>query len=146
MPANRKGGAFAPLDPRPDILEIVRQVAFEGWRERARERGRQDPEDLSGSCKFTSLLAQRLFGGRLRGNADHQYLELPGKVRVDLNAEARDVLALQADGIDPWRHDPLFWGNSDHRASLLSCKARVDQWERQVRARLSDRGTKDIPV
>lgn len=112
---------------------IAGRVALEGWRERASERGRPVPADLSGSCKFTSLLAQRLFGGRLRGNADHQFLELPGGERLDLNADAADVRDLQARGIDPWRHDPLFWHNPDHRASLRSCAARVAIWEEEVR-------------
>jgi len=121
------------LDPRPEIIEIARHVALQGWRARAEERGRPEPEDLSGSCKFTSLMALSLFGGRLRGNSEHQYLELPSGERLDLNAEAEDVRAKQARGVDPWRHDTAFWNNLDHRASLRSCKPRVALWVDAVR-------------
>lgn len=126
----------SPLLPTPEILEIVRSVAMEGWRARAKERGLPEPSDLSGSCKFTSLLLRRLFGGRLRGNEGHQFLELSGGQRLDLNEWAQDVVELRAKGLDPWRHDPLFWNNPDHRASLRSCEARVDLWETEVRSRL----------
>lgn len=133
------------LKPRPEIIEIARRVALQGWRVRAKERGRPEPEDLSGSCKFTSLMALALFGGRLRGNSEHQYLELPSGERLDLNAEAEDVRAMQARGVDPWRHDTAFWNNLDHRASLRSCKPRVALWVEEVHREVQQLATSPEP-
>lgn len=128
----------APLDPTPEIIALAREVALEGWRIRAADRMFREPQDLSGSCKFTSQFAQRLFGGRLRGNEDHQFVELPSGERLDLNEEAEDLRVLLAKGHDPWAHDPGFWGNRDHRASMRSCLPRVQSWELTFRNRLED--------
>lgn len=112
-----------PLAPTPKNIAIAKRFVLRKWEERKLERGAAEPHDLSDSCKFSSLFAQRIFGGRLRGNEKHQYVSLGGSI-IDLNADAADVQDMK----HPYRHDPVFWGNTDHVASMRSCIPRVDQW------------------
>lgn len=129
------------LAPTEKNISLARAFALNRWRDRARERGLPIPDDLSSSCKFTSLFAQGLFGGRLRGNHDHQFLELPGGEILDLNAEAKDVRALDTH----YRHDPVFWNNPDHRASLRSCRPRVADWLEDFRNHTGAPGSDSDP-
>lgn len=86
------------------------------------------PQDLAGACKFASMFAQRLFGGSLRGNVDHQYLQRHDGRVIDLCALASDVAEARRLGRDPYRHDRRWFDNADHKASLRSCEKRVDAW------------------
>lgn len=110
-----------------DALILARQVALAGWRERTKERCWPEPKDLSGSCKFSTLLVKTLFGGVVQGHTDHQYNVVNGKV-LDLNADADDVQKLLASGDVVYRHDLAFFGNDDHLDSMLSCLPRVACW------------------
>lgn len=109
--------------PTDKNIELARKFVFKKWQERALEMGRCTPTDLSYSCKFTSQFAQKLFGGKLQGNKQHQFLNLNGKI-IDLNIDAEDVKKLS----DPHNHDPSFWNNKEHRKSMKSCELRVKQW------------------
>lgn len=95
------------------------------WTERFQERNGagKAPADMSGSCKFVSMFVQRVFGGEIRGNRQHQFNVIDGKV-VDFNHDASDVREIA----DPHRHDPKFWGNSEHVKSMQSCEQRVAAW------------------
>jgi hypothetical protein len=115
-----------PFAATPDAVALARAFVFERWRERQAILGHPDPADLSGSCKFTSLFAARIFGGLRKGNDMHEHVRLPDGSVLDLNAGAADVAALA----DPYRHDPAFWNNPDHRESVRSCGPRVDAWAR----------------
>jgi hypothetical protein len=119
-------------------LALAARIAAEGWKERARERGRPEPEDTSGSCIFTSLFGLHLFGGRIEGNFRHQFLVLPDGRRWDpceANADVRDILE---KGGDPWLHPGAGFGNRDHLESMASCLPRVSLWvERFETARRS---------
>lgn len=86
------------------------------------------PQDLAGACKFASMFAQRLFGGSLRGNVDHQYLQREDGRIIDLCALASDVAETRRLGRDPYRHDRRWFGNAEHKASLRSCEERVEAW------------------
>lgn len=86
------------------------------------------PQDLAGACKFASMFAQRLFGGSLRGNGDHQYLQRDDGRIIDLCALASDVAEIRRLGRDPYRHDRRWFGNAEHKASMRSCEERVDAW------------------
>ena len=108
-------------------LSLARRICLAGWRERAAERGSPEPVDLSGSCKFTSMFAAEIFGGEMRGNEEHQFCQLAGGRIIDLNHDAADVQRME----DPHVHDPGFWGNPDHAASLESCRSRVGLWVSQ---------------
>ena len=104
-------------------LQKAKDFILEKWRERAAERGNQMPSDLSYSCKFTTLFVKMVFGGSIKGNFDHQFNFIDGRI-VDLNHDAADVVSLD----DPHRHDELFFGNRDHIGSMKSCLPRVEQW------------------
>lgn len=122
--------AVEPLLPAtPENIEKAKAFVLKKWRERATERGLRAPTDLSSSCKFSSLFAQRVFGGKLRGNWDHQFVVLPDGKVLDLNLDAEDVRALD----DPHRHDRSFWGNREHRESMASCEPRVAAWVEEFR-------------
>lgn len=86
------------------------------------EMGRDEPADLSSSCKFASLFMQRLFGGELQGNWHHQYVVLPSGERID----PTDAVGVSTS--NPYFHDKGFWGNQEHQASMKSCLPRVERW------------------
>lgn len=114
--------------PSPDLsgdnLEIVRGALSRLWAERAAERGLVPPDDLAGSCKFSSLLVSSVFGLEMRGSFDHQFCVTEDGSVVDLNENEPDVLDLD----EPHEHDEDFWMSRDHRESLESCLLRVMRW------------------
>lgn len=112
-----------PIPATPENIARAKAFVFGKWRERATERG-HTVDDLSGACKFSSLFAQRVFGGKIKGNHDHQYVVLDDGQILDLNADAADVRELSI----PYRHDRRFWNNKEHRESLNSCLPRVETW------------------
>lgn len=122
------------MTPTPEAVRRLQSFLRLKWAERAAESDRPAPKDLTGACKFASLLAQSVFGGMLRGNWHHQWLEHPSYGKIDLT---------EADGVEPhsarcaqagcrWgsleRHDARFWGNREHKADLASIQPRVRRW------------------
>ncbi|MEP3670906.1 MAG: hypothetical protein ABJN42_29775 [Roseibium sp.] len=123
-----------PIAPTPENIAAARDFVFEKWNERAAERGLAPRSDLSGSCKFSSLFAQTVFGTSLQGNYHHQFGVLADGTVLDLNAEARDVQELD----NPWVHDPDFWENPEHIESLESCAPRVAGWIKEFEQVISE--------
>ncbi len=124
------------LPATPENISAAKTFLMKKWVERHRERNgytAEPPLDLSSSCKFTSLFARAIFGGKLAGNWNHQYVILPSGEILDLNVDAADVKAM---GNAAYQHDSKWWNNRDHRASLASCRARVEQWVEEFRAGL----------
>ena len=116
---------------RPTETNISRAKAFvlAKWKERAAELERPEPKDLTDACKFASMFAQQIFGGRLRGNHDHQWLEIDGNI-VDLT---------DAAGVERWpedihEHDDDFWGNEEHQENMATCIPRVNRWVQEFLA------------
>lgn len=122
------------LPATPENIERAKAFVFEKWKERAAERGKPEPADLSYACKFSSLFAQRIFGGELRGNIDHQFLRTWDGQIVDLNMDAADVREL---GADAHEHDEDWFGCDDHEESMASCLPRVEKWVKQFRQLVS---------
>lgn len=117
------------LPATPENIAKAKAFLLQKWQERATERGRaQIPDDLSDACKFVSLFAQRVFGGKIRGNWHHQYLFLPGNQILDLTEPSRELAQLRANQVDPYQHDRQFFGNRVHRDSMASCEPRVTAW------------------
>jgi RNA:NAD 2'-phosphotransferase (TPT1/KptA family) len=112
------------LSATPQNIQKAKNFVFKKWQERAEENGRPAPNDLSNSCKFGSLFAQKIFGGKLQGNYDHQYVVLPTGQIIDFSHDAEDVKKLK----NPHYHDSLFWKNSEHKESMKSCLPRVNKW------------------
>jgi len=105
-------------------FDAARDFLYRKWVERAAEEvGRPVPRDLTGACKFASLFAQALFGGKLRGNEDHQWVETKEGV-IDLTGCAGVKRCVY------W-HDDEWWMNEDHKDSLESCKPRVARWVKE---------------
>ena len=124
------------LEPSDQNIARAREFALKKWKERAAERGSPEPSDLSYSCKFTSLFCQKLFGGKIRGSWDHQYIVLDDGAVVDLNIDAEDVKAL---GDKAHTHDPSFFrGNRDWKDSMNSIKPRVAQWVKEFKSTLNE--------
>jgi hypothetical protein len=132
-------------------FQAAKEFAFRKWQERAREFGREMPIDLSGACKFTSLFAVLVFGGQIRGNFFHQWVELPNGRLLDLNAESEDVAILKGGSIpayarsyaeamrqtppsDLYTHSQRHIGSRDHRESMASVRPRAEQWAREFLA------------
>lgn len=119
------------LDATPENVERARDFVLKKWKERAVELGRPEPSDLSSSCKFSSLFVQQIFGGKIMGNSDHQFVKLNGKI-IDLNIGAEDV---REYGASAHHHDPIFWHkNPEHKESMRSCESRVDDWAKEFRS------------
>lgn len=147
------------IEPTPENIARAKQFVLQKWIERFKERfpslPNEAPTDLSSGCKFASLFVQRVFGGRLRGNHNHQFVELPTGDIVDLSDDAADVLrwkeefererktGWKSDPQNPWAqswqgdphsHDPSFFGTKDHLSSMTSCLPRVEDWVREFLA------------
>jgi len=115
-------------------LDRAKTFLLEGWRERAKEKGKTEPKDLSGACKFASLFALEVFGGELRGNSEHQFVRYNSATILDLTEGSSQSAAWSKAGVDPFEHDQDFWLNDEHRDSLESCLPRVEAWLEQWRA------------
>lgn len=100
---------------------------YEKWCQRANERNQAQPDDLSYSCKFSSLFIKMIFGGIIEGNEHHQYNVIDGKI-WDLSSQSHDVLMLKEKDIDAYYHDVYFFANDEHLESLQSCMPRVMGW------------------
>lgn len=139
----------APIPATEENIERAKAFVLKKWIERWHERNPngptynaffgwdREPTDLSSACKFSSMFAQRVFGGQLRGNIDHQFVKLPDGRILDLNIDAEDVRKLRASG-DPHRHDRAFWGNPEHLDAMKSCEPRVGQWVSEFLETLGD--------
>lgn len=144
---SEQSGLF-PLAITQDAIDRAKSFCLEKWKERWRDRHPNgptwtaicgwdyEPEDLSSSCKFTSLFAREVFGGEILGNSDHQFVRLHNGSILDLNAEAADVREMD----DPYEIDLDFFGSPDHAESMESCLPRVQAWveefSKQVKALL----------
>ena len=123
-----------PIPATPENILKAKEFVFRKWKERATERGLPTPQDLSSSCKFGSLFAQKIFGGKLQGNYDHQHVVLPDGQIIDFSHDAEDVKSLR----NPYKHDKKFWNNPDHRESMASCLPRVNQWVEEFSSEISE--------
>lgn len=106
----------------PAILAVARAFLLARWNERAAELGRPSTTSLAGACKFAALFAQSLWGGRVRANFYHTWLELADGAVVDLT---------ECDGVTlfrPYERDLAFEREPEFAASLESCRPRVEAW------------------
>ena len=138
VPARGEG----TISPTPQALAAAEDFFRHKWAERAASLNRERPSDLTGACKFASAFAALVFGGTVRGNWHHQWVEhseAPGG-RIDLtHAEGvlphdrRCVLAGCRQGrID--RHDARFFGNKDHKSDMASVAPRAQRWAQEFLA------------
>ena len=102
---------------------IAQNIYWFGWVERYRQRGLPEPRDGSGSCKFASLFAKLVFGGKICGNPEHLYVKL-GDTIIDFSEASEDVRGLDA----PYTDIPEWLENEDLKKSLISCLPRVSLW------------------
>lgn len=131
-----KAEVCAVYPPRYELNEVTLNIAKELmrdlWNERRKECGLPPTDDRSSSCKFASLMARDLFGGRLAGNEMHVFVVRNGEV-LDLNEEQTDVVIL-ADHAH-YEH-PKCVLHRDYRASLGTCMPRVRHWLKMAEERL----------
>lgn len=114
----------ARLAVSPETVRLAQDFVLQRWIERAQELGKPLPVDLSLGCKFASLFAWQLFGGRLKGNCLHQYVVTHAGEILDLCAGSSELFSMS----EPYAQDPHFFGNRDHVDSLNSCLPRVSMW------------------
>ena len=158
-------GAAESLPATPENIAAAKSFVFGKWRERAQELGRDDPLDLSDACKFTSLFAATIFGGTMRGNFFHQWVELPDGHTLDLNDEAADVITMLRgeipDDAKPYAdemrkklppslytRDDRHMRRRDNKQSMASVRPRVQQWADEFLKRkmtLGEAGGYDLP-
>lgn len=133
------------LEPTPENISKAKVFVLKKWQERAKENNKNIPNDLSAACKFSSLFASIIFGGKIKGNFFHQWVELPNKKIFDLNDEAEDI-ALMKQGEIPdylkdyansnnltmpkniYTHDIVQQNHPDNKLSMKSIKPRVMSW------------------
>jgi hypothetical protein len=135
-----------PIDPTADNIELASVFVFEMWKSRWREQKNDweekvgstyyidEPTDLSGSCKFSSIFAALVFDADIDGNGVHQFAVKKGRI-IDLNSGAADVTDMSA----PYALDALFFGTRDHIASMTSCMPRILEWVQAFDLSLSPR-------
>lgn len=114
--------------PSPNEILQLQEFVFQKWCERAKELHLDNPGDLSGSCKFTSLFIQSLYGGDIRGNWHHIHVRLKSGQVIDLNSKAQDVQDIITKGSNPHLHHRSFIASAETRASFESCRPRVTRW------------------
>jgi hypothetical protein len=119
-----------PIPATPENIQKAKEFVLGKWRERASEYGFEEPANLESACKFSSMFAQRVFGGRLEGNWDHQYLVLHNGRILDLTE------GVGLDVEDSYLHDEDFWGNEEHEESMQSCLPRVERWVAEFKQRI----------
>ncbi len=120
----------------PELLDQMRSFCYKKWCERAAERGVGKPDDLSYSCKFTSMFVREVIGGYISGSYDHQFVVLDDEV-IDINQDAQDVRDLD----DPHDEDFSFLGRRDHLESLESCVPRVNDWVSEFKLSLENKAS-----
>lgn len=106
------------MEATAENIQKAKAFVLQKWKERAAERGLPEPANLENACKFASMFAQRIFGGQIQGNWHHQYVVKDGQI-IDLT-----------DGKHRY-HDKTFWNNPGHKASMESCRHRVEKWVRE---------------
>ena len=104
-------------------VALAKVFVFGKWCEVAFDRGRTQPLDLSGACKYGSLFMQGVFGGELRGHYQHQYNFIAGRVG-DLSHDAADVGRMR----HPYLHEPDYFAVPELQAALALCEVRTDVW------------------
>lgn len=127
----RPGDAPLPLPPPRLVYSYAnfaraKAFVFRKWCEHARACQQPVPLDLSGACKYGSLFMQQVFGGVIEGHYQHQFNRIDGRL-VDLGHDAADVGAMRT----PYLHEPDYFDLPEQRASLASCRTRVDAWVRE---------------
>lgn len=120
------------LPATTENIDAAREWMLSMWRKRAENLGRAVPKDLRGSCKFSSIFAQKVFGGKMEGNKLHQFNRLPDGSLLDLNEFASDVAEMNS----PHVHDPRFWGNREHVESMSSCRPAAEEWAKNFLKRM----------
>lgn len=128
--ATSRRGAYARdrtgiLAPSRAAIAAAKRFLLAQWQDRAAEYGRAPVSTLQNACKFSSLFAWMVFGGRLEGNADHQWVRLAGGQLLDLSDYAGYRFYPSGVAYGP---DPAFWLNPEHRRSLDACAERVNAW------------------
>lgn len=141
---------LTPLDQSgnelDDLIERMRAFVTSAWAERAREYGRDEPQDLTGACIVSTAFAQQVLGGEVRGSWHHLYLVLPGEQIVDLTEGAgvreqaiereqlherrpsmRSAFFVGPD-VDVHLHQPKFLATRDFRDTWDSVQDRAADW------------------
>lgn len=130
-------------------IQQAKDFLFDKWRERAIERGRTEPTDLSSACKFGALFAKELFGGEIKANDFHTWVELNGQV-IDLTQDSQEVQHMLRGEVPPsqlayarqwgleipeegiYTEDEDFMEDEDFIDSLKSCMPRVYSWVNEI--------------
>jgi hypothetical protein len=131
----------ARIPPSAENFHMAREFVMERWIERSIERGAKVPTDLSSACKFASLFAWQIFGGKIAGNSRHQFVLMASGDVLDLCAGSAELESMPA----PYVHDPSFFGNSEHLESLQSCLPRVSKWLQSFEEMMSEHQPLALP-
>jgi hypothetical protein len=108
---------------------IAKEFVFVKWCEIARIKNLTIPIDLSRSCKYSSLFAQSIFGGVIRGHYEHQYNFIDGRL-VDLSHDSLDVGKMS----NPYLHEKTYFDIPEIQTSLAKCSHRAEQWATEFMA------------
>jgi hypothetical protein len=106
------------------------------------------PADLSRCCCFAAAFAFNLFGGRIRGNRRHCFLETTGGV-VDLAAGSAQVQRFIAEGRRIYLHSKRIFADEGVRGPLSCMVAETLPWAidfLRERRQLSRRRLMDFAV
>lgn len=123
----------AKIEYNPRNILVANEALNALWEERQRQRDVVHNGSRAGSCKFASLLARSLFGGRLAGNANHVFVVKDGNI-IDLNEQQSDVVLLGAKAHIQF-NSVLY--HVDYREALTSCLPRLEKYEAWILEQVS---------
>ena len=113
----------------------LQQVLWNLWEDRAIDLGRDDPQDLTGSCKFGALLAQQVYGGRIEATWEHTWVRTPPEPK---GWGIIDLTGPPYEGFD-YTPDPRFMRRPEFKESLASCAPRVKHYADDLEAYIPTR-------
>lgn len=117
LPLTERHAPF-PLAVTQEAIERAKAFCLKTWRATS-----DGATDLSGSCHITSLFAREVFGGRVIGNSEHQFIRLHDGDVLDLNMDSEAV----AQGAS-YEVDEAFLRSPEYAQQVSAANETVQNW------------------
>lgn len=142
------------IEPISVIIESVTKNSQEArafLKNKWNERNNSVNNDLSGACKFAALFAQQLYGGEIKANEFHTWVEKNGDI-IDLTDDSEEMKYMKRGEIPPnqlsyaqawglefpedgiYEEDEYFMDEPDFIESIRSCAPRVKKWVEEFKS------------
>lgn len=105
-----------PIQPYPDNLVDAAEFLLVKWRENQKD---QSIKSLYEAPKLSSLFAVKVFGGMIKGNEWHQWVQLRTGSIIDLTMNVCG---------GNYHHNKHYWFSEKHIKLLVNLLPCVDPW------------------